>query len=274
MVNECQVVRKGSHIETPRLHRSKADNEVEQLINIETHDENYWLANPSTDPLTSKEFYTWILLNNHNEGKGAELHEGDVIRMGACSFLVKKLVFVSPAAGVLKNNMESKYLISPVEDSGVEIKCRICFSEENTRDEPIITSPCECSGSIKYIHLTCLRQWLRNQLIERKNEYFHSYSWQELKCDVCNSPYPSTIEDSNGNTVGICHIEIPEESYMTLETVSSLSDHNFQSSYIILLNKKERLKIVIELLINRDKVVIMKLRLKIVLYQNVMLNFI
>lgn len=33
-------------------------------------------------------------------------------------------------------------------------KCKFCFDEE-TAENPLI-SPCNCSGSIKFIHLKCL----------------------------------------------------------------------------------------------------------------------
>lgn len=37
--------------------------------------------------------------------------------------------------------------------------CRICFAENNTSENPLI-SVCKCAGSLKYIHLECLRTWL------------------------------------------------------------------------------------------------------------------
>lgn len=36
--------------------------------------------------------------------------------------------------------------------------CRICLDEGETEDNPFIT-PCKCSGSMKFIHLECLREW-------------------------------------------------------------------------------------------------------------------
>lgn len=40
-----------------------------------------------------------------------------------------------------------------------ESVCRICLSEDSEQDNPMI-SPCKCSGTMKFIHLECLKEWL------------------------------------------------------------------------------------------------------------------
>lgn len=37
--------------------------------------------------------------------------------------------------------------------------CRICLSEDSDKDNPMI-SPCKCAGTMKFIHLECLKEWL------------------------------------------------------------------------------------------------------------------
>lgn len=39
-----------------------------------------------------------------------------------------------------------------------EIQCRFCFESESTPRNPLI-SPCECIGTVRYVHKGCLRQW-------------------------------------------------------------------------------------------------------------------
>ena len=36
--------------------------------------------------------------------------------------------------------------------------CRICLCDENVNNNPLI-NPCACSGTMKYIHLFCLKHW-------------------------------------------------------------------------------------------------------------------
>ena len=38
------------------------------------------------------------------------------------------------------------------------MECRICFMTENTQNNPLI-SPCDCRGTLKYVHQNCLQHW-------------------------------------------------------------------------------------------------------------------
>ena len=52
--------------------------------------------------------------------------------------------------------------------------CRICLSNEISKYNVLI-SPCECSGSIKYIHVDCLKTWLYNKIQTKTTESSTSY---------------------------------------------------------------------------------------------------
>lgn len=58
--------------------------------------------------------------------------------------------------------------------------CRICYCEANpiTNDKDLI-SPCKCSGSVKYIHFTCLKMW------RIKGKTFKDMN----KCEQCHTEY-------------------------------------------------------------------------------------
>lgn len=59
------------------------------------------------------------------------------------------------------------------------MQCRICFEDGHPRD---LVSPCRCSGSIAYIHKTCLHAEQRH----RREE------WERtgvLLCTICREPY-------------------------------------------------------------------------------------
>lgn len=36
--------------------------------------------------------------------------------------------------------------------------CRICLDDAEEEDNPFIT-PCKCAGSMRFIHLNCLKEW-------------------------------------------------------------------------------------------------------------------
>lgn len=71
------------------------------------------------------------------------------------------------------------------------ICCKICLSEEEPTN-PMI-SPCSCTGSMKYIHLECLREWLEGKKHMKETPYVNSYIWKGLECEICKSPYNDII---------------------------------------------------------------------------------
>lgn len=51
--------------------------------------------------------------------------------------------------------------------------CRICHCESDPQN-PLLT-PCYCSGSLKYVHQTCLQQWLTAS--------------ETNSCELCKFPF-------------------------------------------------------------------------------------
>ena len=52
--------------------------------------------------------------------------------------------------------------------------CRFCLDED---DPTYMISPCDCDGSIKYVHRRCLDQWVYTDLS------------RNTKCFICNTVY-------------------------------------------------------------------------------------
>ena len=74
--------------------------------------------------------------------------------------------------------------------------CRICFQNNNVIDNPLV-SICECKGSLEYIHLTCLSNWVssRTEKICKLNNFNNLNSYyvilRNYYCEICTKPYPS-----------------------------------------------------------------------------------
>lgn len=67
-----------------------------------------------------------------------------------------------------------------MDDKAEEIFCRICYSEINpiTNKNDLI-SPCDCNGSVKHVHYTCLKMWMMK-----------GKAFGEMKrCEQCKSIY-------------------------------------------------------------------------------------
>ena len=47
----------------------------------------------------------------------------------------------------------------PGEADQEKAMCRFCLNSRNTTSNPLIT-PCECNGSLRYVHLRCLNKWM------------------------------------------------------------------------------------------------------------------
>ena len=79
-------------------------------------------------------------------------------------------------------------------------------------------SPCKCSGSLKYIHLECLRTWLSRKENVKSTAAVISYSWKAFHCELCKSEYTDRIVDHD-KIFWLFEISKPKTNYMVLESV-------------------------------------------------------
>jgi hypothetical protein len=74
--------------------------------------------------------------------------------------------------------------------------CRICLETGEDCRNPLV-SACNCSGSLRYIHVECLRHWLDGQLQVRQFESGGgSYYIRTILCEICKSSYSRRIYQS------------------------------------------------------------------------------
>ena len=60
-------------------------------------------------------------------------------------------------------------------------------------DDPLF-SQCSCSGTMGYIHLSCLRKWLEVKKKQKITDNFISCYWKAFECEICKSAYPLMIK--------------------------------------------------------------------------------
>ena len=102
-------------------------------------------------------------------------------------------------------------------------KCRICLSEEiDSETNPLIT-PCKCIGSIQYVHLICLKQWLESKITFREYNHLNVLVKKKFQCELCNSPFPDSITiQTNTFPKKVNLIDCPEEhpfNYFIMEYI-------------------------------------------------------
>jgi len=72
---------------------------------------------------------------------------------------------------------------------GSDNVCRICYCGLATTDNPLV-SLCKCTGSMRYTHYSCIKNWMDSKLYEKKNEVYTFVSFKNLKCEICKVDFP------------------------------------------------------------------------------------
>ena len=121
--------------------------------------------------------------------------------------------------------------------------CRICYMEEENKDENPLVQPCNCSGSMKYIHLKCLKQWINTRSCVKieSNEIYSTYIVKQVECELCKMKYPDFV-NHKGKLYEILEIENDYESYMILESLT-LDKYRNKCLYVISLDKNSKIKL-------------------------------
>ena len=125
--------------------------------------------------------------------------------------------------------------------------CRICYGEEDIileHDNPLV-QPCKCSGSLKYIHLNCLKQWLNTKSITKvesnNNNNYSIFFVKKIECEICKTKFPDFIKH-NETLYEILDFKSEFENYFTLESLT-IDKNNNRCIYVVNLNNNIKVKI-------------------------------
>ena len=110
-----------------------------------------------------------------------------------------------------------------------------------------LIQPCICSGSMKYIHFSCLQQWLKTRGIDKKLTTNNSVNYliKTIECELCKTKLPDIIR-SHGKLYDIFNFIKPESNkYIIFENVTNYSYKNnlTRSLYSVDIKDKDCLKI-------------------------------
>jgi hypothetical protein len=162
--------------------------------------------------------------------EGYRLREGDVIKLGKVMFKVREMKndgtgsklknkkksektmaldmhCISDKQGEanvnfntnihlnLNNNLNTKTISKDCQFAKKETQkgflpvCRICLMDENENDNPLI-NPCNCIGSVRFIHLLCIKQWLKSKVNTKSFNFLTVHSFKTFECEICKSAIP------------------------------------------------------------------------------------
>ena len=77
-------------------------------------------------------------------------------------------------------------------------------------------TPCKCTGSVRYIHLSCIKKWLESKINCRSTTKVVTYNWSDLSCEICKSILPHNILH-NGKNLELVSINFPKGPHLVLE---------------------------------------------------------
>lgn len=214
----CSLSRVGTDIKQSIPQPEAELNEDSSLLcRIETDSSDFFIY-PFTEPI-------WSVARTMKTkyGPGFILQEGQILKLGRVCFKVT----------MLKNfiDLEDSDNTQDSDEFDIEIPnerefgaCRICLSNDLDSSNPLI-SPCKCSGSMKFIHLLCLRQWLNSRKISRMTENCVTFSWKSIDCEICRSSIPFSV-DRMGKESELLRIEKPKSPFLVLEGVGNDKNSN------------------------------------------------
>ena len=168
----------------------------------------------------------WLVVKNirSRRGNALRLREGDWIKLGRVQFKVQK-ISISTQSTVI--GVAPQYFLQSVSDD-LDVKedlvdeagkenatCRICLSETETQIDPFI-SPCKCSGTMKYIHADCLKEWIKSKVSSRVTDKGMTVYIKDLCCELCGCQLPTFVNYKEKN-ISLINITFPAKSFIVLE---------------------------------------------------------
>lgn len=87
------------------------------------------------------------------------------------------------------------------------ICCRICLSEQELPEHELI-SPCKCGGSVQYIGVSCLKEWLHGKRHSKMTRSVHSFIWKAFECEICKTPFKEKVTAIDGSERNLLQYEI------------------------------------------------------------------
>ena len=139
-----------------------------------------------------------------------------------------------------KDSSDSDYKDIP-EDEKI---CKICYSEENNKENNPLVHLCNCNGGLRFSHFECIKKWMETKLIVKDNEKHtvKSYNIKSFNCEICKTPYPFKFKLKGiEKPFELIDLEKPSGcDYIILESLNQMKENcNIKSIHVIQLNDDE-----------------------------------
>ena len=248
-------------------------------INKTNKEEYFWNYNPHKIYSLKKSYESldWLVIgktyfsNQNKPNSFYKLRTGDLIKFGKIIFLVREIKNSKIKENILNRKTTNNYgnetsinINEKLKNMYIKIKnnsknennklklysCRICLQEGDFNGENPLINPCNCTGSVKYVHLICLRKWLTSKIIINHSfdNSVTSYSYKPFECELCKEQIPERIK-YNDEIISLIEMENLKQPYIIFENIyhnnvnyiGNYFDH--QHIFVVQLNNKNRIKI-------------------------------
>lgn len=170
----------------------------------------------------------WLVVS----GLRYALAQGDIFRVGRFSFRVRRLVASDLEPHV---NLSFEDTICESSTSSESAHCRICLQCGPDADGQLI-APCDCKGSVEYVHVGCLQHWMRARTASSESKRAYTYKLQS--CELCKAPYPMHYKDTEGNQLPLVLLDTPPAPYVVLEELSQARAQDLEDAEPMLNNER------------------------------------
>ena len=230
--------KKATNLSEKLLEIIKTQNNIELKLNDFEIDENENITTPNSTWFLLRKIFMNERMNEYN------LKEGDILKIGRITIRIKSIRFkkndddkhknVSQSINLKKVQNENKVKkIKEKNENQTKKECRICYMKEEEIDNPLV-QPCICSGSMKYIHLNCLKKWLNTSVIIKmeSSKLYNIYLYKKAECELCKTKFPDFIKHK-GIMYEILDFYNDFNNYLIFESLTL--DKN-QNKYIYVIN--------------------------------------
>ena len=135
-------------------------------------------------------------------------------------------------------NKQSNYSYTLIKEKPT---CRICLSDDYDDNNNPLINPCKCSGTMKYLHLECLRQLVKSKVQTTVNERVTVLTFKTLECDICKSPFPENVKVKH-TTYTVIDLNRPYTNYVIIEGIVREAP-DVKSIFVVNFNEVKTIKI-------------------------------
>lgn len=208
--SSVQIIRKGNHCLAIKDQKTTSD--CEQLVRIQQEAGSSYPGRYRVTEATMGTPLWQVVKHSHS----LPLKDADLIRCGKVVFRVKRTA-VCPASVTHSPKALTEKTATGLSDfpETSSKQCRVCLSDLETTSNPFL-SPCHCIGSLAFIHLNCLREWLQSKMTIHQTATVVSYNWQVPECELCKCTLPERTE-AGGVGYEVMEYYREKQAYIMLE---------------------------------------------------------